>query len=102
MENFEEKKQFPTGTGEQFLEKRKELRLPAVEVKNTVIWVNPAFREAPFKLKQGTQSPLGIFFTPRPEAYSDEEIRNSFVMPEDDIGRSGLLGEVVFRDREGR
>ncbi len=46
------KKELPIGIGKAAEPKE---TLPAVEVKNRVTWVNPAFPEAPFKLKIGAQ-----------------------------------------------
>lgn len=101
-EYFEEK-QFPVGAGEEFVEKRKELSLPAVEIKNKVLWVNPAFKEAPFKLEKGKQTKLGMFFTPpRPADKQQKETFKLSIMPEEGAGRSGLIGSVIFRDQEGR
>lgn len=93
----------PIGLGKEFLDERKKDILPAIEVKNEVIWINPAFEEAPFDLKEGQQTKLGMFFTPKPAKHSPEDIRDLMVMPETTAkGRSGMPGSVIFRDREGR
>lgn len=97
-----EQKQFPVGAGEKFVEKRKELSLPAIEIKNKVLWVNPAFKEAPFKLQKGKQTKLGMFFTPRVFDSQLREYKNLVIMPESSEGRSGMIGSVIFRDKEGR
>ncbi|MBI2640061.1 MAG: hypothetical protein HYW90_04215 [Candidatus Sungbacteria bacterium] len=102
MENTEKGKNWPVGTGEKFFKERAKERLPALEVKNTVTWVNPAFKEAPFRLKLGKPTDLGIFFTPQPEEYPEEKVRKPIIMREWGKGRSGLLGSAVFRDKESR
>ncbi|QQG45664.1 MAG: hypothetical protein HYW89_01965 [Candidatus Sungiibacteriota bacterium] len=98
-----------TGTGGEFLEKRKELRLPAIEVKNKVISLNPAFEGTlPFKIEQGKPLPFAYFFTPTPSQSPEEKIHHVSVMPERGYkevpgrGRSGLIGSVVFEDQQGR
>lgn len=92
-----ESKNLPVGTGEKFQEERRKETLPATEVRNTVVWVNPAFKEAPFELTLGKETKLGLFFSPQPS-------REIIVMPEPGSGegRSGLIGSVVFRDKEDR
>ena len=54
MDKFEKPKNLPLGTGETFAQERAKETLPALEVKNTVLWVNPAFKDTmPFKIEQG-------------------------------------------------
>jgi len=103
MSNFEKPKNLPLGTGETFVQERAKETLPALEVKNTVLWVNPAFKDTmPFKIEQGKQTNLGIFFTPKPEEYPEEKARKPIIMPEYNMGRSGLEGGVIFKDNDGR
>src|SRR3989338_4439362 len=102
MSSIEKPKNLPLGTGKEFLEKRKELTLPALEVKNTVLWVNPAFKNTmPFKIELGKQTNLGIFFTPLSEEDVPKNARHPKIMPEDIVGRSGLEGSVIFQDKDG-
>jgi len=89
------KKELPTGIGKAAEPKE---TLPAVEVKNEVIWVNPAFPEAPFKLKEGEPAKLGLFLTPNPKP--EEKVFNLKVMPLH--GRSALVGQVIFKDIDGQ
>lgn len=114
---MERPKELPIGIGERFHEERNKERLPALEVANTVLWVNPAFSELPFRLEEGKPTDLGLFFTARPpapppemprwkkflgyEQPKQEKIHSPIVMPENEA-RSGLLGSVFFRDQEGR
>lgn len=85
----------PIGHGGE-LEKRKET-LPAVEIKNEVTWVNPAFEDhLPFKLERYKPAKLGLFLTPE----GKEEDFQVEVVPVH--GRSAILGRVIFRDNEGR
>lgn len=95
-------RKFPIGLGKEFLDERKKNVLPTLEVKNTVVWVNPAFKEAPFDLKKWQSTKLAQFFTPETGQYPPEEIHKLIVMPEESTGRSGSPGSVIFRDREGR
>src|SRR3989338_1089236 len=91
----------PIGSGHELASKRREAILPALEVKNTVIWKNPAFPELPFNIQLGKQTQLGVFFTANPAVYTNEKVRTPAIMPEYQKGRSGLMGSVVFQDREG-
>jgi len=103
MSNFEKPKNLPIGTGGEFVNERVKETLPALEVKNTVLWRNPAFKDTmPFKIERGKQTNLGIFFTPKPEEYPEEKARRPVIMPEGYKGRSGLLGTVIFQDRDGQ
>ena len=46
------------------LEKNKET-LPAVEVDNEVVWINPSFKDTmPFSMEIGKRTGLGIFLHP--------------------------------------
>ncbi len=84
----------PIGIGGEKLAEGRET-LPAVEVKNVVEWVNPHI-QAPFDLRKGKPSRLGMFLTTEP----DESAYELEVHPEH--GRSGIIGRVIFRDDEGR
>ena len=70
--------------------------LPAVEVDNRVIFVNSEI-ESPFKIEEGMSTELGVFFTPDPK---NEKIKKIEVVK--DHGRSGILGRVIFKDKQGR
>ena len=69
--------------------------LPAVEVKNEVVWVNDKVA-MPFVFEEGKPSKLGIFFTPKPK--EGEPIFSLGVT--DEHFRSGNLGKVIFQDKE--
>ncbi|KKS37763.1 MAG: hypothetical protein A3G49_05570 [Candidatus Sungbacteria bacterium RIFCSPLOWO2_12_FULL_41_11] len=102
MNNFEKSKKLPVGSPDfEKARSKEQYRLPALEVKNTVIKRNTAFPELPFKFEVGKQTPLGIFFTKNSEKYQEKK-RRPVIMPEDSTGRSGSFGPVIFKDREGR
>ncbi|MBI2635241.1 MAG: hypothetical protein HYW79_01715 [Parcubacteria group bacterium] len=73
-----------------------EKKLPAVEVKNEVVWVNDDV-EMPFKFEEDKPSKIGVFLTTEPN--DGESVFHVKVM--DNHFRSALLGKVVFRDKEG-
>lgn len=89
-------KNLPIGAGREFFDKRKEIELPVAEIKNFVSWVNPAFKEVPFKLIEGQPTKLGLFFT---AGNSEKKLS---IAPEHRTGRSGMVDPVIFRDAEGR
>src|SRR3989344_5567464 len=91
-----ENKNLPIGVGKEFFDKRKETELPVAEIKNSVSWVNPAFKEVPFKLAEGQPAKLGLFFT---TGNSEKKLS---IAPEYRTGRSGMIDPVIFRDTEGR
>lgn len=68
--------------------------LPAVEVANEVIWVNPDFPEMPFDLKKGETTKLGLFLTPGPQQ------QNLSLEVSQLHRRSALLGRVIFKDKQ--
>lgn len=88
------KKEIPTGTGRESEPKE---TLPAVEVQNEVIWVNPDFPELPFDIKEGEPTKLGLFLTPRPK----EGEKNFDLKVAAEHRRSALLGRVIFKDKQG-
>lgn len=89
-------RQLPTGIGgEELKEGRK--TLPAVEVANEVSWVNNKMN-LPFDLKVGEPSRLGMFLTP--DSQTGEKVYNLEVSGSHT--RSGILGRVIFSDKEGR
>jgi len=93
MPIFGREKILPVGLGKEAESKE---TLPAIEVANEVSWVNPAFPEAPFDLKKGKSTDLGLFLTPQPK-------EGSFSLGvSSEHGRSALLGQVIFKDKEGR
>lgn len=98
LEKIEEQtaeKQFLTGIGGIELKKDRKT-LPAVEVANEVSWVNNKMN-LPFGLKVGDQSRLGMFLT------SDEASEKQYPIEiTKDQSRSGILGRVIFSDKEGR
>lgn len=88
---------------EEFKKERQKETLPALEVNNIAVWVNPAFENLPFKIEEGKSTNLGIFLTPKPEIHSaNETIQQAKLMPEEISGRSILFGEFEFKDKEGR
>lgn len=89
-------RQLPVGIGGAELKKDRET-LPAVEVANEVSWVNNKMN-SPFDLKVGQQSRLGMFLTPNPQ--EGENIFNLEISGSHT--RSGILGRVIFNDKEGR
>lgn len=92
-EKFE--RQLPTGIGGEKLKEDRET-LPAVEVDNEVSWVNNNL-DLPFDLKVGEPTSLGLFLT------SKILISDSSFPIETSMGhsRSGLLGRVIFKDKQG-
>jgi len=100
-----EEPQLPIGTGQEFWEERKKETLPAQEIKNTATWVNPAFKDtAPFKLKEGEPTNLILFLTqPKESNHGAQKAKRKLViLPELERGRSGLLGQIIFSDQDGR
>ncbi len=86
----------PTGIGGEKLKEGAEI-LPAIGVDNEVVWVNKKVK-IPFDFKVGKRSNLGIFLTP--DSKTNE---NKFHLEVSKLhGRSGILGRVVFEDKEGR
>lgn len=77
------------------LAKVEQKTLPAVEVKNEVVWVNDKVA-MPFVFEEGKPSKLGVFMTPKPK--EGEPVFNLGVT--DEHFRSGDLGKVVFRDKD--
>ncbi len=75
------------------LESMKET-LPAVEVKNHVVYVNPNFPELPLNLEEGQPTKLGMFLTP--ELKTEEQAYPLEVRK--DHGRTGVLGRFIFQD----
>src|SRR3989344_5879239 len=73
-------------------------KLSAVEVQNEVIWVNKNI-EFPFSVEKGGNNRLGMFLTPKSQT-EDEKPYHLEVRPRH--RRSGILGRVVFKDKEGR
>ncbi|MDP9249459.1 MAG: hypothetical protein M3M85_03055 [bacterium] len=97
--NFEEgKSAYPVGKLHE-LEANKEA-LPAIEVKNKVLWVNPDL-DIPFKLKVGEPTNLGMFLTNEVQE-GDKKIKNLETATHHN--RSALLGRVIFgeKKREGK
>lgn len=100
-------KEYPSGIGKEIIEERKKLALPAFEVKNSVTWVNPAFKGSmPFDLHLGRSTNLGVFFMPNEGLLYEHEHREArkkiTLLPEIDTTRSGQWGSVIFRDKDGR
>ncbi|MBI1957133.1 MAG: hypothetical protein HYS44_01610 [Candidatus Niyogibacteria bacterium] len=73
-------------------------KLPAIRVKNHVVWKNPNF-DPPFILEKGAESPLGLML-----ALSKEEIEK----PDFFLGvrrghcRTSDIGRITIADRSGR
>lgn len=94
INKFEKKPDLITGLGNiegAGLEKK----LPVIEVKNEVVWVNNDV-EMPFRFEEGKQSKIGVFLTAPNELEPD-----FYVKVMDNHFRSALLGKVIFRDKEG-
>ncbi|MDD5489672.1 MAG: hypothetical protein PHP25_03280 [Candidatus Moranbacteria bacterium] len=97
-------------------------KLPAVEVANHVDWVNAGFSSLPFNLQTGKPCAFGLFLTPSEEirkwkdtspagAYlfgisTGEEVSQKIDTREIQVRpghyRSGMIGQVLFQDNEGR
>jgi len=70
-------------------------RVPALKLRNEVLWVNENIL-LPFDIKKGQESDLALFFDKKGvPADFRLGIRNEHF-------RSGDIGKVVFRDKEGR
>ena len=91
MDKFEKKQNIITGLDMETGEK-----LPAVEIKNEVVWINDDV-EMPFNFEEDKPSKIGVFLTPEPN--EQEPVFHVKVM--DNHFRSALLGKVVFKDNEG-
>lgn len=91
-------RQLPTGIGGEMLKENREI-LPAVEVKNEVVWVNPKI-EVPFDIREGESTRLGMFLAPNKNKRTGDKRYPLEMKPEH--RRSGILGRVIFRDKEGR
>lgn len=91
------KEKWPVGQG-QLLNQTAE-KLPAVEVDNEVIWINPNI-SSPFKFEMGKRCPLGLLLlmrnTPLPQSAKKTEIEIW-----EGHSRSGILGRVVTSDKQG-
>jgi len=91
MEYKPDVSQHPIGKGKKLNDTRE--TLPAVEVKNEVVWVNPDL-DLPFDLKVGEPTKLGVFLSDEAE---EENSRNLEV--ESFHNRSAVLGRVVFGEK---
>lgn len=88
---------FYTGVGEKEISKGAE-KLPALEVKNEVVWINQNV-EFPFNIEKGESSRLGMFLTPK----SQLDVSGSYQLEiRFHHKRTGILGRVVFKDKEDR
>lgn len=74
------------------------------QVDNQVLLVNPNFQFLPFNLKQGEQSPLGVFATTTLSQKPTDAHQNGLVLEiwPDHHTRSALLGRMVFCDNQGQ
>ncbi|MDO8536658.1 MAG: hypothetical protein Q7R94_00215 [bacterium] len=72
--------------------------LPAIEVKNHVLWVNPDFPELPFNIEEGESTKLGMFLTRKPKDEKLYRLERTGTRH----GRSVLVVRAVFEDKEGR
>ncbi len=95
MDMFEKKGDIITGMGN-IEETGLEKKLPAIEVKNEVVWMNDDV-EMPFNFEEDKPSKVGVFLTPEPNG--KDAIFHVKVM--DNHFRSALLGKVIFKDKEG-
>jgi len=71
--------------------------LPAIEVKNRVLWVNSDL-DLPFKLEVGKRTNLGLFLTSQIE--EAEKLKNLEVKRQH--MRSALLGRVIFGEKTNK
>lgn len=83
----------PLGLGSK-LEASKET-LPAIEVKNHVLWINSDL-DLPFKLEVGKPADIGLFLSGQME----NGTKSKHLEVEPFHKRSALLGRVVFGDRK--
>src|SRR3990170_5905107 len=70
--------------------------LPATQVSNEVVWVNPEI-EIPLRLKVGEPTDLGVFLTPSPSGVNTTRLEISPIHR-----RSAILGRAVFKDKDGK
>lgn len=75
--------------------------LPALKIKNKVIWRNENFN-APFIFEKGKESPFGIFLDPRQKRFFVRKKEIGFLEVAPEHGRSGLMSRVVFKDENGQ
>lgn len=92
--NLNNERRLPVGSGGK-TEGYEEL--PAVHVKNEVVWVNPDLK-LPFDLKVGEDTNLGVFLTPVQKSKEP----TTTIKAMESHKRSGLLGRIIFEDKEGR
>lgn len=76
-------------------EKAEVKKLPAVEVKNEVLWTNKKVA-MPFNFEEGKSTKVGLFLTPKPQ--EGQSVFEVEIM--DDHFRSALLGRAVFADKK--
>lgn len=71
-------------------------------VRNTVLWVNPAFEGLPFSLEEGKPSDLGLYadhsFKKKPSTIRDGKVLGEAWA---DHGRSIILGRYSITDKDG-
>ena len=96
--NESQGKELPTGLGEKQLSRNRET-LPAVEVSNIVEWVNNDFPELPIDIRKGEATKLGLFLSAGIQD-AGQKIYDLEIKPFH--ARSGILGRVIFRDKENR
>lgn len=88
---------FYTGIGGKEIAKELD-KLHALEVENEVVWVNNNI-EFPFNIEKGESNRLGMFLTPK---LQKENSKPYHIEAKTGHGRSGILGRIVFKDKEGR
>jgi hypothetical protein len=74
-------------------------KLLSVEVKNEVLWVNENM-ELPFNIEEGQSNRLGMFLTPDSRSHLYDSSYHLEMVPRH--RRSGILGRVIFKDKDGR
>lgn len=97
----------------------KKAEVPALEVANEVIWVNPNFPNLPFDLKVKRPCKFGLFLTPSDiekkwkHGLSDhilgistarlieEKLKTKKLEVRRGHYRSGIIGKVIFKDKDG-
>lgn len=95
-ETCNEHRDIPTGIGGEKLKEGVDY-LPMVPVDNVVEWIDSEV-EMPFDIKVGEKTELGMFLSPNTK--NEESVYQLEVGP--DHGRSGVLGRVIFQDKQGR
>ncbi len=74
--------------------------LPAIEVANKVLWVNPDLDYPFFHIEEGKPTNLGMFLSHQSVRVEDRTEIKMHVETETYHGRSALLGRVIFGEKK--